>query len=64
MKEKKLKNFEIKGNFIEKKSKKKFSKVVSALNENVAKHRLFCDFGSKHKLKRRQIFIEELKEVK
>ncbi len=56
--------FEVKGKFIENGIEKKFSKVVKAMNENTAKEKVVCLFGSKHKIKRRYIFIEELKEMK
>ena len=63
-KEAKEKVFEVTGKFIEKGNEKKFSKTVKALNENNAAERVMCLFGSKHKVKRRHVFIEELKEVK
>ena len=61
MKEKE-KNFELKGTFIEKKGKKTFTKIISAQNKNRAKEKLLTVFGSKQGLKRRFIFIENIKE--
>ena len=63
MEEKKLKKFEVKGTFMEKRAEKKFTKTVIAYNENTARENVYSLFGSNHKLKRRQIFIKELKEV-
>ncbi len=62
MENEKYKKFEIKGTFTEKNTEKKFTKTVNALNENTAKHKLFADFGSKHRLKKRQIKIDAIKE--
>ncbi len=40
-----------------------FVKYVRALNENQAKERVYADFGSKNKIKRKSIQILEVKEV-
>ncbi|MBI2597694.1 MAG: 50S ribosomal protein L18a [Candidatus Diapherotrites archaeon] len=56
------KTFQISGHFLEKKKKKKFSTTVGAQNENTAKEKVLAIFGSKQKIKRRHIFIEEIKE--
>lgn len=61
--EQKEKNFEIKGTFLEKQKEKKFAKTIEALNENNARLKLFALFGSKHRVKRRHIFIKEIKEI-
>ena len=57
-------NYEIVGTFIEKGSEKKFTKQVKGFNENTAKENLYALMGSKHKLKRRTIKINEVKSVK
>ncbi len=41
----------------------KFSKEVSANNEKNALEKVYADLGSKHKVKRRFIKIEEVKEL-
>jgi large subunit ribosomal protein LX len=60
--EKKL--FEVQGTIKSSKMQKKFTKQVSSLNENTAMEKIFSLFGSKNKLKRRDIEINEVKEVK
>ena len=57
------KKFEVQGK-IKGKQEKKFSKTVNSLNENTAIERVLSLFGSKNKLKRRDIEINEVKEVK
>jgi large subunit ribosomal protein LX len=61
MKEKK---FEITGKFSEKGKEKKFSKKLTALNELRATDKALSLLGSSHKVKRRKIEINEVKEVK
>ncbi len=58
------KNFEISGKFIEKNIEKKFTKEISALNEKFAIEKLVSQFGSRHKIARRNISIKEVKEIK
>ena len=58
-----LKKFEIVGEKVLKGKKIKFTKTVEALNENMAKHTLLSSVCSKHKIKRRFISIQELKNV-
>lgn len=66
----KLKVFEARGRFTEKKGKftekgreKKFSKVVEARDDSDALEKVLSLMGSAHKIKRRHIFIEEMKEI-
>ncbi len=56
--------YSIKGNFTKKGFEKKFEKKVKAVNENQAMEKVVCLFGSKNKIKRRDILIEEVKEVR
>jgi len=63
-KELKEMNYEIAGTFMEKGSEKKFTKQVKGFNENTATENLYALMGSKHKLKRRAIKINEIKAVK
>ena len=63
--EKKVKkNYELKGEFVEKGEKKKFTKVVSAQNESFAKDKVFASLGSKHGAKRRFVKIEAVGEYR
>ena len=64
MTEKKEKLFEIQGKIQNGKIEKKFLKQVSSLNENTAMEKVFGLFGSKNKIKRRDVEIHEVKEVK
>ncbi len=56
--------FEIKGEILEKGKKKPFSKKVKAKTASFAAEKAMCLFGSKNKIKRNRIFIQETKEVK
>ena len=62
--ERNAKRFEVSGKFVQKGKEKKFSMEVSAVNENDAAEKVLALFGSKNRLKRRNIAIGELKEVK
>lgn len=59
-----LKNYELKGEFLEKGAKRKFSKVVSAQNEKYAKEKVFALLGSKHRIRRRFVNFESVGEYK
>ena len=56
--------FEVKGEIQEKGGKKPFSKKVKAKTESFATEKAICLFGSKNKIKRNKIFVQETKEVK
>lgn len=58
------KQFEVKGTFKEKKQEKKFSKKVTAENQKHAIEKTMSLFGSKNRIKRRNIAITEVKEAK
>ncbi|MBW9140982.1 MAG: 50S ribosomal protein L18Ae [Candidatus Aramenus sp.] len=62
-----VKTYEIRGtaifNVTNFPTKQKFVKYVRALNEKQAIEKLYSDFGSKNKIKRANIKIEEVKEV-
>ena len=57
------KEFTVTGKFTEKGREKKFSKKISCLNEAQARERTMQLFGSKNRIKRRNILIEEVKEM-
>jgi len=46
-----------------KRSWQKFSKEISAEDEESAREKILCDLGSRHKRKRRSIRISTLKEL-
>jgi len=56
--------FEIKGEIQEKGKNRPFLKKVNAKTETFATEKVICLFGSKNKIKRNKIFIQETKEVK
>ncbi len=60
---KEMKNFDVTGSFIEKGVQKKFAKTVNALNSNNAAEKTLSLFGSKHRIKRKAIAINEVKEA-
>ncbi len=64
MKEERLekKDFTVKGTMMEKKNEKSFTKTIRAENEKAARETTFSLFGSKHKIKRRNISIKEIRE--
>ncbi|PJA17299.1 MAG: 50S ribosomal protein L18a [Candidatus Diapherotrites archaeon CG_4_10_14_0_2_um_filter_31_5] len=64
MEEKTKKLFDVQGKIKNGKNEKKFLKQVSSLNENTAIEKIFGLFGSKNKIKRRDVEINEVKEVK
>ena len=59
-----VKVFDISGTFKEKKTERHFKKQVSAFNENFAMEKIMALMGSNHKVKRRHININEIKEAK
>jgi len=56
-----VKVFRIIGSFKQRRETTQFSKELSALTEEQAKDRLFAEFGSRNRLKRRQIRINSIK---
>lgn len=52
--------FEVSGTFVKSGRQQKFSKIVSAHNEGFAKEKTYALFGSKMKIRRRQIKIEKV----
>ncbi len=55
------KNFTITGTYKEKGNEKKFTKQMTAVNENYATEKIMSEIGSKHKIKRNKIQITEVK---
>lgn len=58
-----MKFYEITGEFEKKGEKRKFSKKVKAESHGFASEKVMCLMGSKHKVKRRDIIIKEVKEM-
>ncbi len=62
-----VKTYEIRGTAVFNVSRfptrQKFVKYIRALNERQALEKLYSDFGSKNKIKRSNIKVEEIKEV-
>ena len=59
-----LKEFEIHGEYREKKSWQKFLLHIKAENANYAAEKALCTIGSKHRKPRRMIAIKEVREKK
>ena len=59
-----MKTFEIKGTFKIKSLPQQFTKTVSAKDKGSAENKLFSLIGSAHKVPRRFITIESIKEAK
>jgi large subunit ribosomal protein LX len=59
----KTKIFRIKGKFMIGNIYKPFTKELKAINEKDIREKINSDFGSKHRIKRSKIIIEEIKEI-
>ena len=60
----KTKKYETKGTFEKKGKKQKFSKIVEAANEKMAKEKTLSEIGGKQRIRRANIKITETKEMK
>jgi len=49
---------------IERREWQKFSKEIAAVDEKKAREKIFCDFGSRQRMKRRSINIKSVTEIK
>ncbi|UCG90794.1 MAG: 50S ribosomal protein L18a [Candidatus Heimdallarchaeota archaeon] len=58
-----VKIFRISGSFKQRRETTSFSKELCALTEEQAKDKLFSEFGSRNRLKRRQIRIISIDEI-
>ena len=58
-----VKVFRIIGSFKQKRETSPFSKEICALTEDQAMERLYSEFGSRNRLKRQQIRIEEINQI-
>lgn len=55
-----MSQFTVSGRFQSRDGWSEFEKTVDAVNENVAKERVYSQFGSKHGLKRTQLDLSEV----
>lgn len=55
------KEYEIIGEYKINKQNKKYTKNIKAINENMAKEKIYTEIGAKQKIKRRDITIKEIK---
>ena len=58
-----MKAYKVSGSFMMGTKWMKYSREVAAVDEAGAKERIFSDLGSKHKVRRRYIKIDEVAEV-
>ncbi|UCG69582.1 MAG: 50S ribosomal protein L18a [Thermoplasmata archaeon] len=58
-----MKVFRVKGTFLMGNRWQDFTKEVVGDDENVAKEQIYSRLGSKHRVKRKKIQIEEVKEI-
>lgn len=56
--------YRVRGWFKQGFQRQKFTRELFALSNEQALERIYSDLGSKHKLKRNQIHIEEITEIK
>ena len=59
----KTKIFRVKGKFMMGNSLKPFTKELKAVSEEDIHEKLYSEFGSKHRIGRNQIFIEDITEI-
>ncbi|MTK63783.1 MAG: 50S ribosomal protein L18a [Methanobacterium sp.] len=59
----KTKVFKIQGKFMMGQGLKHFTKELKAISEDDIKEKIYSEFGSKHRIGRNKIFIDEIKEI-
>ncbi|ADZ08798.1 50S ribosomal protein LX [Methanobacterium lacus] len=59
----KTKVFKIQGKFMMGQGLKNFTKELKATSEDDIKEKIYSEFGSKHRIGRNKIFIDEIKEI-
>ncbi len=59
----KTKIFRIQGKFMMGNTFKPFTKELKATNENDIREKIYSEFGSKHRINRNKIVIEDIKEI-
>lgn len=58
-----MSEYTVSGRFQGRNGYRQFTKTVEAPNENVARERIYSQFGSEHGLKRTQVELDDLTEV-
>jgi len=56
--------FETKGTYVSRGETEKFEKTVEAINEKLAREKVYAEMGSKQGIKRMYILIKEIKAAK
>ncbi|MGB9936735.1 MAG: 50S ribosomal protein L18Ae [Methanobacterium sp.] len=59
----KTKIFRIQGKFMMGNAFKPFTKELKAINENDIREKIYSEFGSRHRINRNKIVIEDIKEI-
>jgi len=59
----KTKIFRIQGKFMMGNKFKPFTKELKAISEDDIREKIYSDFGSKHRINRNKIIIEDIKEI-
>ena len=59
----KTKIFKVQGKFIMGQGLKHFTKELKAVSEDDIREKIYSEFGSKHRIGRNKIFIDEIKEI-
>ena len=59
----KTKIFKIQGKFIMGQGLKPFTKELKAVSEDDIREKIYSEFGSKHRIGRNKIFIDEITEI-
>ena len=59
----KTKVFKIQGKFMMGRGLKHFTKELKAVSEDDIKEKIYSEFGSKHRIGRSKIFIDEIEEI-
>ena len=59
----KTKIFRVQGKFIMGQGLKHFTKELKAVSEDDIREKIYSEFGSKHRIGRNKIFIDEIKEI-
>lgn len=59
----KTKIFRIQGKFMMGKELKPFTRELKSISEDDIREKIYSEFGSKHRINRKKIFIDEIAEI-
>jgi large subunit ribosomal protein LX len=59
----KTKIFKVQGKFMMGQGLKHFTKELKAISEDDIREKIYSEFGSKHRIGRSKIFIDDIKEI-